>query len=282
MLLNGKAVLGSERHFTMRVYISADMEGITGVTSWDETVCGKDGYEEAREQMNREVAAACRGALEAGADEVVVKDGHETALNLKPDQLPRGTRLIRGWGAAPCEMMLGIDRGRFDCAFFIGYHAEAGSAASPLSHTTEYGILQASRLNGKPMGELDLNVLAASLCKVPPALVTGDQGICRKAEESYPGIRTVAVKEGIGGATFNLHPEEACELIERAAREAVEAGSFRCPEIPEQLKMELTFKSHEKARNAALFPGARRTGDCVVEYETDKAEDLLLAYHFMV
>ena len=107
-------------------------------------------------------------------------------------------------------------------------------------------FLQASRLNGKPMGELDLNVLAASLCKVPPALVTGDQGICSKAEESYPGIRTVAVKEGIGGATFNLHPQEACELIERAAREAVEAGSFRCPEIPEQLELICIQNCHQE------------------------------------
>lgn len=265
----------------MRVFISADIEGCTGVTTWDETFYGKPGYAEAAEQMNKEVAAAARGAIAAGADEVVVKDGHEDAMNIQPSAMPRGVRVLRGWTQDIDAMMAGVGGG-FDCAFYIGYHAEAGSSSSPLSHTTEFPILQKALLNGKPMAEFDVNALAAARHGVPSALITGDKGICDKAAESCPWIKTVAVKEGVSGGTLNMHPEEACELIEEAAKAAVSEKNFKCAEIPEHFEMELTYKYHTRAKKASTYPGAVLKDDCTVTYETDDVADLLEAYSFMV
>ena len=264
----------------MRVYISADIEGVAGVTSWDETYPGRDGYEEARDRMNREVAAACRGAIAAGADEIVVKDGHETALNLKPEAMPRGVKLLRGWGQSILGMMLGVDRG-FDCAFFVGYHSEASSPLSPLSHTSEFDIYQEVYINGEKTAEMDINAMSAAMYNVPLALVTGDKGICLKASDKYPWVKTAAVKEGIGGATLSLHPDDACELIEKAAREAVEERKFKCAPIPEKLVLELVYKNHVKARSASLYPGAVAVDGCTVRYEAKSLEDMLRAYNFM-
>ena len=131
----------------MRVYISADIEGVTNVTDWTETerIDGKD-YEWAREQMTREVSAACLGALEAGADEIVVKDSHDSALNLIPDKLPRGVKLIRGWAASTDSMMALVDRG-FDLAFMVGYHSEGYSNKNPLAHTMTHARLMATKIN---------------------------------------------------------------------------------------------------------------------------------------
>ena len=265
----------------MRVYISADIEGCAGVTAWDETEYGQPGYDYAAEQMTKEVAAACRGAMAAGADEIVVKDGHGSALNIIPSGLPRGVKLLRGWCQDIDSMMAGVGAG-FDCAFYIGYHAEAGNSGNPLSHTTEFSIFQKATLNGEPMAEFDMNLLAASRHGVPSALITGDKAICEKALKTCPWIKTAAVKEGVSGGTLSMHPDDACDLIEEAAKAAVSEKAYEQYEIPERFEMELTYKEHTKAKFASTYPGAVLTDSCTVRFETGDPAELLKAYSFMM
>ena len=108
----------------MKVFISADIEGITGVTHWDETEKPKADYKEFREQMTAEVSAACEGALQAGCNEIWVKDAHASARNLIAAKLPRETRLVRGWSGHPFSMVQELDAS-FDAMLMIGYHSQA-------------------------------------------------------------------------------------------------------------------------------------------------------------
>jgi D-amino peptidase len=118
----------------MKIYISTDIEGVTGTTHWDETEKGKSDYSEFREQMTAEVSAACEGALRAGAIEVWIKDAHASARNIIASKLPTEAQLIRGWSGHPFVMVQELDES-FNAMLLIGYHSAAGSSGSPLAHT---------------------------------------------------------------------------------------------------------------------------------------------------
>ena len=103
----------------MKVFISADIEGVAGITSWDETNKNHSDYEYFKIQMSKEVAAACEGANECGAKEIYIKDAHASGRNIIPDYLPENAYLIRGWSGDPLSMVQGIDDS-FDALIFIG------------------------------------------------------------------------------------------------------------------------------------------------------------------
>ena len=183
----------------MKLFLSADMEGTCGVVSWPETERATPlDYAPIQKQMTREVAAACRGALSAGAEEVLVKDAHDSARNIDPAGLPRGTRLNRAWSGDPLSMMSGLDREKFDAVFFTGYHAWAGCPGNPLSHTMN-GRNDHVTLNGQMCSEFLINAYTAGYYGVPVALLTGDKALCDYAKSLIPAITTVPVLEGIGG-----------------------------------------------------------------------------------
>ena len=105
----------------MKVYISADIEGVCGSTHWDEADNNKKDYTEFQKQMTAEVAAACKGAMAAGAKEIVVQDAHGTGRNITAKDLPDSVKLIRGWSGSPYAMVQELDN-TFDALMFIGYH----------------------------------------------------------------------------------------------------------------------------------------------------------------
>ena len=149
----------------MKLFISADIEGTSGICHWDETEKGRDLYQQFALQMSREVAAACEGAIEAGCEEILVKDAHDSARNIDPALLPETARIFRGWGADPLCMMAGLDAG-FDGVVFTGYHSGVGSDANPLAHTMNTRAF-ALKINGEPASELYINCLIASYLGVP-------------------------------------------------------------------------------------------------------------------
>ncbi len=130
----------------MKVYISADIEGVTGVTHWDETELQKDDSKVFREQMTAEVVAACEGALQGGATEIWIKDAHDSGRNLIASKLPKEACLIRGWTGHPFMMVQELDTS-FSAVLMIGYHSRAGAGTSPLAHTMT-GELAHVTLNG--------------------------------------------------------------------------------------------------------------------------------------
>lgn len=257
----------------MKLYISADIEGTTGITLWDETENGHSRYNYFADQMTREVAAACRGAMAAGCDDILVKDAHDSACNIIPRLLPEEVRLFRGWGSDIMAMMAGLERD-FDGVFFTGYHSGAGMDTNPLSHTmnTRNNYV---RINGIIAPELMINSLTAAYFGVPVRLVTGDQGLCDWMKAINPNVETVAVSEGRGRGSISIHPDKAIRLIGEAAERAMKKAADQCMfPLPEHFKVEISFKQHFLARDAS-YPGVVQTGAAAVEYEADDWMDVL-------
>ena len=265
----------------MKVYISADIEGVTGVTSWDETDHGKPGHQPAREQMTAEVAAACEGALAAGADEIWVKDAHDQANNLIPGRLPKPVRVIRGWSGHPLSMMQEID-GSFDAAMMIGYHARARAGASPLEHTFT-GRASEIRVNDRPVSEFAFSAYAAAYYDVPAALISGDEGICTEAAELCPRVSAVSVKRGIGASTVSIHPDVACERIREAAAAILAGNLSQCRiGLPDSFAVDVVFRRHADAYAGSFYPGAALTDPSTVRFEADDYFEILRAMSFIL
>ncbi len=153
----------------MKVFISADIEGITGTTHWDEADKKNPDYAEFQEQMTAEVVAACEGATEAGASEIWVKDAHASARNLIAAKLPKDVRLIRGWSGHPFLMAQELDE-TFQAMLMIGYHSRAGSNANPLAHTNT-GSAAYIKINDHYASEFLVHAYAAALVNVPVRVV---------------------------------------------------------------------------------------------------------------
>lgn len=262
----------------MKIFISADIEGATGVTSWCETRYGGQGYEAACRQMSLEVKEACEAAMELGY-EVVVKDGHEDALNIDMWQLPRGVQLIRGWRTSPEAMMGGLDE-TFDACLYIGYHSPEGTGDSSLAHTIEHELFNWMKINGKLASEFSMNALWAAYYGVPSVFLSGDKGICSQGKEACPGIVTVATKECTGNSTWNLHPEDALEQIRAGVKRALQEKAAVMP-LEAEYTLQIQFKEHQNARNASWYPGAKLVDSNTVEYRAKDVKELMIGRMFM-
>jgi D-amino peptidase len=260
------------------VFVSVDMEGIAGVTTARQVTRGTDDYPLARNLMMEEANAAISGAFDGGATHVIVSDSHGDMGNLVADRVDPRAELIVGTPKLPWSMMTGIRAG-FACALFVGYHAGGGVEAAVMDHTFA-GFFADVRVNGEPWNETHLNAALAGTFDVPVALVTGDDKCCRHAEKRLPGIRTVAVKTGIGRhVASSLSPEIARAKIRLAAAEAVrDHGAlepFR-PEAPFAIEVDVTHTT--MAELAALAPGTERTGPRTVRYEHEDFREAMRAF----
>ncbi len=251
----------------MNLYISCDMEGTAGVCSWKQ-VDPSDTHEYPvfRRYMTREVRAAIEGARAAGVRRVLVNDSHWAMRNLLFDELPDDDELRVISGAPkPWSMAAGIDSG-IDAAFFTGYHAKAGDAAT-LAHTYSDDIYSVS-VNGTPCSEALLNAALAGSFGVPVVLITGDRSIVEETTKALPWAVGVAVKDPIGYTSVNsMTPREAQETIRAGAREAIgrvgRASPFRF-EPPFELTIETAHVEH--ADFIELMPGFTRTGGRAVRF----------------
>lgn len=264
----------------MRVYISVDIEGITGVTSWDETELGKGQHALAAAQMKREALAACQGALDAGATEIWVKDAHDSGRNMWVDGFPPEVRFVRGWMCTPDSMVAGIDES-FDAALCVGYHSEGGVDGNPLSHTMSSSSLFWVKINGRLISELELHTYTCAQYGVPMVFVSGDQDLCEKAVDVIPGIRTVATKVGIGEATVSRNPEQVCVEIRETVREALLAEHQPTSPLEQKLTLEICFRQHARAKRGSYYPGAELTDAFTVKYEARSIPELLTAFMFI-
>ncbi len=265
----------------MKIYISADMEGISGVVHWEEQTF-KEGhdYQRFRKLMTEEVNAAAAGFFEAGAEKVVVNDAHGSMKNLLIEKLDKRVRLISG-STKPLAMMEGIDD-TFDAAAFVGYHSRVGTHGV-LNHT-HTGSLAGFQVNGKTVGEIGMSAFMAGHFQVPVVLVTGCTGATEEAAKLLPNVRTAAVKRYVGRfAADNVHPSRAREEIKKAASRAVEAIPVVEPLVADSpVTTCLTFMSTKQADEAELMPDVERTGPLNVEYTAQDYRQALLACRAMI
>ncbi len=271
---------GARNGGKMKVYISADIEGVTGVTSWNETELGHHEHRAAALQMTKEVLAACQAAAQCGADEIVVKDAHDSARNMIADMFPDNVTLVRGWTNTPESMMAGIDE-TFDAAIFIGYHSGAGYNGNPLAHTMNT-INNYVKINGKRAAEFDMNAYVAAYYHVPVVFVSGDKELCDHAAEIVPEIRSVGVKSGVGNATFSMSCEKACRLIGEGVKEGLQHLKECQIQSPEKFEMEINFKDCVNALRASFYPGVRQLDERTVTYTGKDIQDMMTARMFIL
>ncbi len=246
----------------MRLYISVDMEGITGVAIGKHVQPAEKDYERFRRLMTKDTNAAIEGAVAAGATDVVVSDGHGPMTNVLVEELHPAARLMSGSNKILAQLE-GIDKG-FDAAFFVGYHMREGGGDGILNHTLIGRIIYEVRVNGEPADEALINAGLAGACGVPVALVTGDSAVCADAQRRLPGVVVAPVKEAIDQFTgLSLTPEKAHALIRQRAQEAIEtvrAGRVHSYRVPSPVTFEVDFKRTAPAHMTTLFPGVQRRG----------------------
>jgi D-amino peptidase len=264
----------------LRVFISVDMEGISGVVNSEETGRAGGDYGYFRRIMSLEANAAVEGAFAAGATEVIVRDSHGSARNILPDLLDSRARLIRDWSGGPMGMMEGVDES-FDAVVFIGYHARAGTADAIIDHTSTGNVTDFS-MNGRSLPEAGYNALIAGTFGVPVVFVAGDQAICDQVEELFGEVATVATKRGIGAASDGLHPETAQNRIRAGVEEAVRNRARNRPfTLTPPYTLVLKLKTEASVYNGSFFPGARRTGDWELTFSSDNLLQVMYAFNVM-
>lgn len=266
----------------MNVFISADIEGTCGIAHWDETErSAPRDYAPFQKQMTREVRAVCEGAISAGADQIFVKDAHDSARNLDPAALPECARVMRGWTGDPLSMMSGIDTGEYGAVLFTGYHAWASSAGNPLSHTMNLRN-EFVTLNGVRMSEFMMNAYTAGYYGVPVVFLSGDKALCQFAEEFIPGIVTVPVNEGRGGAVVSMHPDTAVKAMKEGAKKAVKNAKNCFVPLPDFFEMTVRFKDHRIAYSKSFYPGAALEDGKNVCFASDDWFEMLRFSHFVL
>ncbi|KGR74395.1 M55 family metallopeptidase [Ureibacillus sinduriensis] len=263
----------------MKVYISADLEGITGTTAWSETELNTQDIQPFLKQMTKEVEAAIEGAIAGGATEILLKDAHDSARNLDISNLPVNCKVIRGWTGDPMCMVAGLDES-FDRVIFIGYHSKGGSQRNPLAHTL---VVNADvKINGEYASEFLINTYAAGLHGVPVAFVSGDVGLTEEIRSVNEKIVTFATKEGVGGATVNVSPnltiKETRILVEEAMRVDREALQVK---LPERFVVEIIYRDHARAYRNSFYPGATFKPHNTVEFVTDDYYEVLRILQFL-
>ena len=251
----------------VKVYVSVDMEGISGIVHADQTSADGKDYGTARKWMADDVNAVVTGLLSGGASEVVVNDSHGGMRNILPSDLHPEAILISGT-PKPLAMMAGIDAS-FAAALLIGYHAQAGTTAGTLDHTISGGTVYEVKVNGIAMPELGLNALIAGGLGVPVVMLSGDVAACAQAKALLgEGVTTLAVKEALGRTAARLVPmPEARRRLQEAAREALgKRAQVKPYTLAPPYQFELSFMNAGQADLAASLPGVRRVAGRTIAF----------------
>ncbi len=269
----------------MKVYISVDIEGITGLVSWSH--CSRpDGssydFPYARRMMSHDLNAAIRGVRAAGATEVVIKDSHGNSKNLLIEDLEPGVELISGHGAGRDGMMEGIDAS-FDAALLVGYHARAGTQAGIMEHTITGGEHRIW-VNGAECGEIGLSLGVASRYGVPLVMISSDEAGCDEASVLVSGIATAPVKKGFGRYMGKLlHPSVTGPMIENAAADGVRrASAIGTRPFAEPTSVRVEFNRAESADMASkLLPVSRVDAYTVESTQPNYADAHTVVWNIM-
>ncbi len=263
----------------MKILIAADMEGISGVTNWDQVDPSKAEYPRFCEIMTADVNAAVLGAYEGGATEVVVSDGHAGGYNILIEGLDPRMRLNSG-NSAPFAMVQGMQMGDVSGVIFVGYHARSGTEKAVLAHTWSSLRIANVWLNDTLVGECGLNAAVCGAFGAPVLMITGDQTTIAQAEELLGSLETAVVKHSTSFSSAEcLHPQVAQGMIRDAAQRAVsklKEGKAPLPfTVSEPVQAVIEFRLSEMADKAGRLPGANRIDATRIELS---APDMPTAY----
>ena len=202
----------------MRIFISVDMEGTSGLERLEEIFRGLPGFDRFRKLMAGDANAVIQGAIEGGADEIVVSDSHGYMCNIHPDDLLPGVQLKRGQLRRKWCQMKTFDGG-FDAVLLVGYHAKAGTPEAILSHTWITSFLDV-RVNGASVPETSLNTYLAGAMGVPVVMLSGDDYVIEQSRPVLGEIEYAQLKRSTGftsGEHLALDEARTCCATPRGA-----------------------------------------------------------------
>lgn len=268
----------------LKIYISADMEGVVGAVT--DQQLGPSGFEYGRfrEFMTAEVNAAIEAAFAAGATEILVSDSHGNGQNLLIEKLPKNVMVVRSW-PRPLMMMEGIDAS-FDGAIFIGYHAATTNSKGVRAHTMSSANLTAVRINGVAMSEAGINAAIAGHFGVPIIMVSGDDATVAETRDLLGDVEGAEVKRAISfHSADSLHPRAAQDLIYEKAKAAVaRIGDFKPYQPKPPYRVEISLKHYQPAELLAYLPMVERVDSHTIRFvgkdmiEVSKFLEFVLKY----
>lgn len=263
----------------MKILIAADMEGISGVTNWNQVNQSHSEYPRFRKIMTDDVNAAIRGAFKAGATDIIVTDGHGMGTNILIEELDTRARLNAG-NSSPYAMVQGIQSGDFDGVLFVGYHARSGSPNAILAHTWSSSKVANVWVNEVVMGEYGLNGALCGHFGTPILMITGDQTTCAQAVELLGELETVTVKNATSFSSGEcLSPKTAQTMIQEASIKAITRltkGKAPSPfKVSTPIDLTIEFRLVEMADNASRLPGSSRINSTSVSIT---CTDMTFAY----
>jgi len=264
----------------MKLYCSTDMEGVAGVSGWQQVDARTPHpeYELYRRYYTLEVAAAIEGARRAGAGDVLVNDSHGPMRNLLFDELPADIRVIFG-NRKPYSMVQDADTG-FDGAFFIGYHGGIGDPNAVLCHTYTPSVIYELRLNGAVCSEATINAALLGAYGVPLLMVTGDRTTVEGVQAQMPWVHGVIVKDSIGTLSANsLSPAAAQRAVANGAEQAIaKASAAKLFQLVAPIEMRITLAKTEQADYVAMIPDFERSGPREVRFVHNEIRTVFKAF----
>jgi D-amino peptidase len=265
----------------VRVFISVDMEGTSGLERLEEIFRGLPGFDRFRRLMAGDANAVVQGAIEAGADDIVVSDSHGYMCNMRPDDLVPGVRLKRGQLRRRWCQMKGLEDA-YDAVLLVGFHAKAGTPDAILSHTWITSFLDV-RVNGQSVPEPSLNTWLAGAFGIPVVMLSGDDHVIRESSPVLGDIHYAQLKTSTGYFSGEHLPlDESRRLLRETARDAVaDAGRIapvRC-ELPVTIELDLSADPVAETPLGARPDDNQRFVDRPWGHEPLSDVDLVLATH---
>ena len=262
----------------MKIFISADIEGISGVATNQQLKTPSE-YQRFRKLMTAEVNAAIEGAFRGGAEAVTVADGHGNMSNIFIEELDSRARLVSGSNRVMCQLE-GLDE-TYDAIMFVGHHGrEGGSDTAVISHTLAGICVKEMKINGQVVGETEMNAFVAGGFGVPAIFVSGDDAYVREVKETLPDVESVVVKRAIDRFSAELiHPKKVQEMIKEQAEAAVKKiGQFSPLELKGPITFEIDFKGPQQAQMTTTLPTVERLSPTRIRFSCD---DIVTAYKHM-
>ena len=262
----------------VKIFISADLEGVVGAVTGEQLGPGGFEYQRFREFMTGEVNAAIEAARSAGASEILVADSHGNGQNLLIEKLPKDVKVIRSW-PRPLGMMEGID-GSFDGVIFTGYHSSTDNKEGVRAHTFSSSRLTPGKVNGNTMTEGSWNAAIAGEFGVPVIMVAGDDAAVKEVKSLIGNAEGAVVKESISfHSAKSLHPEAAYDLIaEKTAFSVKNIKKYKPYKIRGPVTVSVSFKHYQPSQVLAYLDMFKRTDSHTIEF---KAKNMIEASHIM-
>ncbi len=250
----------------LKIYISADMEGVVGVVTGEQLGPGGFEYERFREFMTAEVNAAIDAARAAGANEFVISDSHGNGQNLLIERLPDDVMVIRSW-PRELAMMAGIDES-FDGVIFIGYHASTNNTRGVRAHTMSSANITSVRLNGMTMTEGSMNAAIAGHFGVPVIMVSGGDVAVAENQVIIGDIEGAVVKWASGfHSARTLTPEAGYEVIRTRTKSAIDRIEEFEPYVLETpIELELSLKHYRPVELLSYLPNVEKVNSHTIRF----------------